>query len=291
MKQCCICGKMLPNKYAIGGACEHPDCADVFCRYHWSLGHRHCIKHGGSHELPKNDNKYEQDDTLENIPMNESNTASEAESKAAKGSSFLGKLTSGVKSIKKAIIKDPHEKLMKIEKELKGYEANRVKLIAELEEIDKQIIAKKKLYVAAPPFKKSILKSELETLLAQHANYERRIKTVLNNEKALSNYVSRIKEMEDIKDIPIKEVDVDILTGKLEDAVDDSVGIGDALKDLDKVKGVSSESMDADDLEQMLDMFGDTESDDIPVLDNFIGSEFSIDETKDDSQKEEPLKG
>lgn len=288
MKQCCICGKELPNRYAIGGACEHPNCNDLFCRYHWDKGHRKCLAHGGSKEIIVST---EQSQPKESIPMKESNTS--PETPKTKSSGFFSKIASGVKSIKKAIVKDPTEELKKAEDTLQQYEVNRSKLVAELEQVDRQIIEKKKQYNVAPPFKKSILKSELERLLSLHSNYERRIKAILNNEKALSNYISRVNEMGDIKNIPINEANVDKLTDRLETAVDDSMGIGDALKDLNKVKGVSSDSMDEDDFDSMLDMFGEEAGDDIPQLDDIIGTQDSLnpDETNSEDNLEQPLKG
>ena len=288
MKQCCICGKILPNKYAIGGACEHPNCTELFCRYHWDKGHRKCLAHGGSKEIIVST---EQSQPKESIPMKESNTS--PETPKTKSSGFFSKIASGVKSIKKAIVKDPEEELKKAEDTLQQYEVNRSKLVAELEQVDKQIIEKKKQYNVAPLFKKSILKSELERLLSLHSNYERRIKAILNNEKALSNYISRVNEMGDIKNIPINETNVDKLTDRLETAVDDSMGIGDALKDLNKVKGVSPDSMDEDDFDNMLDMFGEEVGEDIPQLDDIIGAQDALntDETNSDKNLEQPLKG
>lgn len=279
---------MLPNKYAIGGACEHPNCTELFCRYHWDKGHRKCLAHGGSKEIIVST---EQSQPKESIPMKESNTSPEPPK--TKSAGFFSKIASGVKSIKKAIVKDPEEELKKAEDTLQQYEVNRSKLVAELEQVDRQIIEKKKQYNVAPPFKKSILKSELERLLSLHSNYERRIKAILNNEKALSNYISRVNEMGDIKNIPINEANVDKLTDRLETAVDDSMGIGDAVKDLNKVKGVSPDSMDEDDFDNMLDMFGEEAGEDIPQLDDIIGAQdaLNIDETNSDKNLEQPLKG
>lgn len=288
MKQCCICGKMLPNKYAIGGACEHPNCTELFCRYHWDKGHRKCLAHGGSKEIIVST---EQPQQKESIPMKEFNTSPEVPQ--TKSSGFFSKIASGVKSIKKAIVKDPEEELKKAEDTLQQYEVELSKLVAELEQLDKQIIEKKKQYNVAPPFNKSISKSQLEDLLSRHSNYERRIKAILNNKKALSIYISKVKEIRDIKNIPINETKVDKLTDILETTVDDSMDIGAALKGLVKVKGVSPDSMDEDDFDNMLDMFGEEAGEDIPQIDDIIGAQDALntDETNSDKNLEQPLKG
>ncbi len=53
MPTCCVCGKELPNKYAIAARCSEPGCEAVFCTLHaatWS-SHR-CPAHGGSETSP-----------------------------------------------------------------------------------------------------------------------------------------------------------------------------------------------------------------------------------------------
>jgi len=44
--KCCICGKELPNRYAVAGKCEGNGCDEVFCSLHWNGGNRKCRKHG-----------------------------------------------------------------------------------------------------------------------------------------------------------------------------------------------------------------------------------------------------
>lgn len=289
MKQCCICGKILPNKYAIGGACEHPNCSDVFCRYHWSLGHRKCLNHGGTREIVEVQQKKEQELPQEDNAMNETNETPQAQE--PKSPSFMDRLTSGVKSIKKALIKDPQEELNKYENALKGFEEKRERLIAELDEVDRQIIAKKKQYATAPAFRKTILKAELERLITLHSNYERRIQAILTNEKNISSVISRTMEKDDILELPVKEKDVDKLIDKLEIAVDDSIGIGDAVSDLNKVNGVTSKSMDSDAFDEMLDMFGEESIESVSEQDNINTGSISVSTRETDDEKfESPLK-
>ena len=262
MKHCCICGKILPNRYAIGGSCEHPNCSEVFCQYHWREGLCKCSNHRGG-ELNNTASEQKQNSVNENIVS----TDSKDEILATKGkaSSIMNKFLGGVKNLKKVLVKDPREEIKKYEKALEDFEQNRANLLRELEEVDKQIVAKKKQFEVAPSFRKTILKKELETLLAKHSNYERRINAILENEKNLSSVISRTKESLDIAAIPLSETVVDKITSRLETAIDKSEGVADAVKDLDKIKGVSSASMDDDDFNQMLDMFG---GDDIPELSN-----------------------
>ncbi|MEM7394116.1 MAG: hypothetical protein AAF492_17390, partial [Verrucomicrobiota bacterium] len=46
MKQCCICGKDLPNRYAVAGTCTADGCDAVFCARHWHGSNQRCRKHG-----------------------------------------------------------------------------------------------------------------------------------------------------------------------------------------------------------------------------------------------------
>lgn len=45
-QQCCICGRALPNRYAVAGTCEETGCEAVFCDLHWRHGNRRCPAHG-----------------------------------------------------------------------------------------------------------------------------------------------------------------------------------------------------------------------------------------------------
>lgn len=50
METCCVCGRALPNRYAVAGRCEEPGCGAAFCAMHWNLGGRRCPEHGGPKE-------------------------------------------------------------------------------------------------------------------------------------------------------------------------------------------------------------------------------------------------
>ena len=53
MATCCICGKELPNKYAIAARCSEPGCDAVFCTLHAATWRSHrCPAHGGSETSP-----------------------------------------------------------------------------------------------------------------------------------------------------------------------------------------------------------------------------------------------
>ncbi len=47
MKQmCCICGKELPNRWAVAGRCKVKGCDMPFCKLHWRNGNKLCREHG-----------------------------------------------------------------------------------------------------------------------------------------------------------------------------------------------------------------------------------------------------
>ena len=52
MPTCCVCGKDLPNKYAIAARCSEPGCEAVFCTLHAATWNKRCPAHGGSETAP-----------------------------------------------------------------------------------------------------------------------------------------------------------------------------------------------------------------------------------------------
>jgi len=57
--KCCICGKELPNRYAVAGKCEGNGCDEVFCSLHWNGGNQKCRKHGWKESEKKNEKTVE----------------------------------------------------------------------------------------------------------------------------------------------------------------------------------------------------------------------------------------
>ncbi len=57
--KCCICGKELPNRYAVAGKCEGSGCDEVFCSLHWNGGNHKCFKHGWKETEKKKENTVE----------------------------------------------------------------------------------------------------------------------------------------------------------------------------------------------------------------------------------------
>ena len=49
---CCICGRDLPNRYAIAGDCGDQGCQAAFCQSHWQNGNHQCPQHGWEGETP-----------------------------------------------------------------------------------------------------------------------------------------------------------------------------------------------------------------------------------------------
>lgn len=49
-EMCCICGKELPNRWAVAGRCKIKGCDVPFCSLHWRNGNRQCREHGWSPE-------------------------------------------------------------------------------------------------------------------------------------------------------------------------------------------------------------------------------------------------
>jgi hypothetical protein len=45
-EMCCICGKELPNRWAVAGRCKDKGCDVPFCKLHWRNGNKLCREHG-----------------------------------------------------------------------------------------------------------------------------------------------------------------------------------------------------------------------------------------------------
>ena len=58
MTTCTICGKRLPNHYAIAGSCEDSSCEAAFCALHWREGNQLCRAHGWNNSKNNGNKNY-----------------------------------------------------------------------------------------------------------------------------------------------------------------------------------------------------------------------------------------
>jgi len=284
MPTCCVCGKDLPNKYAIAARCSEPGCEAVFCTLHAATWNKRCPAHGGSETTPlhaepaesANDRTTERPNdqtTMEEHPTADETLVKDAKAKlpasrlrgilasvgefAAKAGRLAGDLVRRIRNEK-----DPEEMLRSLDASLAANKEKRQPIFDRNTALAAEIGAKKKVYEAAPPARRKMLELELRNLLAEYKANERQLTAFFENENALTVVRGRLLEQIALGMQTLKEDDIDKLTDDIEDAVADAENISDAVRDLDKAGKRRERDADADSFADALAAF-DTPSEDL----------------------------
>ena len=281
---CCVCGRELPNRWAVAGRCVADGCGAAFCALHWHNGNGKCPEHGcktGEKEKIKMNDR-----TEGRASCTEAGLALSPERNASvlrQIGSFvvgLGK-SAGALAKKLGGFKSTDEALREIEAQIAENRARREPVAKRYDELYKFIVAKKKLYQSAPPARKKILEMELKGLLAEYQSLERQMSAYLNNETLLVKVRGRMCELVAMNLKNISEDQIDKLTDQIEVAADDNENLDGAIDDLDKA-GVRREREDAS-FEDALAAFGD----DVPD----VAPETAMPATPASGQAEEAKQG
>ena len=152
-----------------------------------------------------------------------------------KGAGALAKKLSGIRSTDEA--------LQEIEVQIADNRARREPVARRYDELYKLIVAKKKLYQAAPPARRKILEMELKSAIAEYQSLERQMAAYLNNETILTKVKGRMCELVAVNMRSVSEAQIDKLTDDIEDAADETESLDGAISDLDKA-GVRRERED-----------------------------------------------
>lgn len=268
--QCCICGRDLPNRWAVAGRCEADGCGAVFCALHWHNGNRLCRTHGwraGGDALEQEGEKGDMDvksDSEKNEAKELCERADQALSQEKKSSilrqigSFAVAFGKGTGALAKKLsgVKSTDEALSEIDAQLAANRDRRAPVSKRYEELYREIVAKKKLYQSAPPARRKILELELKGAIAEYQSLERQIAAYLSNETILTKVKGRMCELVamNLKSV-ISEAKIDKLTDRIEDAADTAEDLDGAISDLDKA-GVRRAREDGA-FEDALAAFGD----------------------------------
>lgn len=286
MQQCCICGRPLPNRYAVAGKCQDDGCDAVFCALHWNNGNRHCGNHGwkpsgildkgGASEnkeatvceiIPGEGTEVEMSDNMQGQP-NESAIRAEAQKKLtseqAKGilrsvADFAGKLGAATSALVLKIKneKSPEGLLNSIDTQLEANRNQRAPLMERADKLFAEISAKKKVYQTAPAVKKRILELELKSLLSEYKGIERQLTAFFDNENTLNTVRGRVLELMAVGMRKIDEKTIDKLTDDIEDAIGEAEDVAGAVRDLDKAGKRHENESDQDAFESALAGFDD----------------------------------
>lgn len=233
MATCCVCGVVLPNKWAVARR-EMKDGAErCYCHLH-----------------ANGDFKGQPDvkgDKMDETKRAESSAQEEEIAKAASGdrvkkawsecAALAGRLGGGVKSLWARIHPDrsPAAMLATLNESLEGNKARLGEMKPELDRIYREIVAKKREYQAAAPVRQRLLKIELQTLMARYKGLEREFSILCENERSIETVKGRFLEvlaygMRGKLDTGM----VDRLADSIEDKVDDAEDVQDALGDLER---------------------------------------------------------
>ncbi len=288
MPVCCVCGKDLPNKYAIAARCSEPGCEAVFCTLHAATWDKRCPAHGGSETTPLHAEYPAPRDPAPRDPepetrspepdpgattMEEKNTPEETLVKDAKTKLPAARLRSILASVGEFAAKagrlatdlvhrirnekDPEEMLKSLDASLAANKEKRQPLFDRNTALAAEISAKKKVYAAAPPVRKKMLELELRNLLAEYKANERQLTAFFDNEHSLTIVRGRLLEQIALGMQTLKEDDIDKLTDDIDDAVADAEHISDAVHDLDKAGRRHDRESDADAFADELAAFDD----------------------------------
>ncbi|MBQ7667216.1 MAG: hypothetical protein IJS46_04395, partial [Kiritimatiellae bacterium] len=204
-KKCCVCGRTLPNRYAVAGQCESGDgCAEVFCAFHWHTGNRLCPAHGWkiSGKTQKPENPEITESAMENarpapIPATVQLTVEQKKTAARAALDAIARLGSGVAGLVKKLagVEDPQEMLDSFSAALDANRARRAPLLARYEALFREIAEKKKVWQSAATARRKILELELKTLLSEYKGLERQLAAFFENERTLVAVRTRVEEI------------------------------------------------------------------------------------------------
>jgi hypothetical protein len=274
MECCCICGKDLPNKYAVAGSCAAAGCAARFCALHWRGGNRRCPAHGWEGDAPSGPSDFraglatpeggspavaapEEKPAMPvtdpaapaaatpQPPATESGirewarkhlTAEQAKKVMAATIQFAGKAGKAAAALVARLRNErsPDDMLKAIDESLAANQAKSKPLTEKSERLYQEIAKKKKTYEAAPPARKKLLELELRNLMAEYKGVERELTAFYDNEHALNVVRGRLLELMAHGMRKLDEGLVDTLADDIEEAVEDAEGVRDAVRDLDK---------------------------------------------------------
>ena len=277
METCCVCGKALPNKWAVAARCSEPGCEALFCTLHAATWNKRCPAHGGSETHPLHAEpavsdgggaakRREAADKETNMETPEETLVKDAKARmpesrmrgilasvgefAAKAGRLAGDLVRRIRNEK-----DPEEMLRSLDASLAANKERRQPLFDRNAALAAEIGAKKKVYEAAPPARKKMLELELRNLLAEYKANERQLTAFFENENALTVVRGRLLEQIALGMQTLKEDDIDKLTDDIEDAVSEAENIAGAVRDLDKAGARRERESDADSFADALAAF------------------------------------
>ena len=270
MDICCVCRRSLPNRYAVAGRCEEPDCDAAFCALHWGQSNRRCRTHGGDTGAPPptggDSGGGLADTSIKEPEMYDEQQKSQAEprldpakTKAAmkQAVQLAARLGAGAGALIKKLKKDrsPEAMIQTLDQGLDTNRPRREAAAQRLEELYNEITTKKREHAAAPKARQRVLEAELQSKLAEYKTREREFKVLLENERTLNQVRGRLSEMIAYGMAAVTEDLIDDVAVDLEEAVIDAEARADAARDLEKAGRRRESEGEAESMWEQLDEF------------------------------------
>lgn len=260
MKVCCVCGKELPNRYAVSGKCEEKACDNNFCSLHWGRGNHRCPGHG--YQEHEHYNKGDQMSDKSADAKQEKKLDAAGIKKAMKDALvFAQKLGAGAATLLQKLKKDksPQAMIATVEGHLAANITKRAEVSGRVERLYDEIAAKKKAFASAPKARQRVFEVELKSMLSTYKTAERELSILLDNERSLSLIKGRLNEIVAYGMTGVKESLIDDVIDEIEGKVADADAILDATRDLEKAGRRRDSESDSEDLWTELDGFGEQE--------------------------------
>ncbi|MBQ5531096.1 MAG: hypothetical protein IIT98_03725 [Kiritimatiellae bacterium] len=231
-EKCCICGRELPNRWAVAKRESAGGVERCYCHLHAAddFNNKPDAK-GGNMEEPKSA-----------MAAREKEIAKAASGELAKRAwsecaALAGKLGGGVKALWAKIRPDrsPEAMLSTLNENLEGNKKRLGEIKPGLDGLYREIGAKKREYQSAAPVRQRLLKIELQTLMARYKSLEREFAILCENERSIETVKGRFLE---ILAYGLRgKLDagmVDRLADDIDDKAEDAEDVQDALGDLER---------------------------------------------------------
>jgi len=234
-EKCCICGRELPNRWAVAKR-ETVD----------GVERCYCALHAGNGLKPKKPvvrkETTMQEDTLSAAEAKEQQIVKSASMEYAKKawaecSALAMKLGGGAKTLWSKIHPDrsPAAMLATMNENQAGNKKRLEEVKPELDRVYKEIVSKKKEYQSASPVRQRLLKTELQTLMAKYKGLEREFNILCENERSIEAVKGRFLEVlaHGLRGKLNAEM-VENLTDDIDDKTEEAEELQDALGDLER---------------------------------------------------------
>lgn len=280
-EKCCICGRELPNRWAVAKRESAGGVERYYCALHAGGGFkREAATKGKGGPMGEDKSAVPEAKEQEIVKAASGEYARKAWSECA---TLAGRLGGGVKALWAKIHPDrsPAAMLATLNESLERNQSRLREMKPELDRIYREIVAKKKDYQSAAPVRQRLLKVELQTLMAKYKGLEREFSILCENERSIETVKGRFLEvlaygLRGKLDANMVDRLADSIDNKSEEAED----VQDALCDLERAGRRTDRNSDDFDAE----LAGFDGELGISSADNGIGDD-AINETEDKNEE------